>query len=257
MTTFNSVSTKNSVSTTELNTIATSGVATTEHRSTAQAATGVRIVRTGPRGLKNPTSDFAELLATVRDAGLLRRHRRFYIANFVVVSIAMAAAWVAFAFLRGSWFELIPAAAIGFLLTQLGSLAAENFAAKTRELGITPPEAGVMRILGRQAGMNQRELAEKLGVAQSRVVALVDSLESAGLVIRERSAADRRSQVLQVTDSGRELLTGLRSAAETQESELTDGLSADDRDQLYELLLKLGVARGLDRDVHPGYRAGK
>jgi len=148
-------------------------------------------------------------------------------------------------------------ARIGFLLTQLGSLAAENFAAKTRELGITPPEAGVMRILGRQAGMNQRELAEKLGVAQSRVVALVDSLESAGLVIRERSAADRRSQVLQVTDSGRELLTGLRSAAETQESELTDGLSAEDRDQLYELLLKLGDARGLDRDVHPGYRAGK
>jgi DNA-binding MarR family transcriptional regulator len=148
-------------------------------------------------------------------------------------------------------------ARIGFLLTQLGSLAAENFAAKTRELGVTPPEAGVMRILGRQDGMNQRELAEKLGVAQSRVVALVDSLESAGLIIRERSATDRRSQVLQVTDSGRDLLTGLRTAAERQEAEIAEGLSPNDRDQLYELLLKLGDARGLDRDVHPGYRAGK
>lgn len=142
-------------------------------------------------------------------------------------------------------------ARIGFLLTQLGSLAAENFAAKTRELGITPPEAGVMRILARQVGMNQRELAEKLGVAQSRVVVLVDSLESAGLIIRERSTIDRRSQVLQVTDSGRELLTKLRAAAEMQEAELAEGLSAADRDQLYELLLKLGDARGLDRDVHP------
>jgi DNA-binding MarR family transcriptional regulator len=147
-------------------------------------------------------------------------------------------------------------ARIGFLLTQLGSLAAENFAAKARELGITPPEAGVMRILGRQVGMNQRELAEKLGVAQSRVVALVDSLESAGLIIRERRAIDRRSQVLQVTDSGRGLLAKLRTAAEAQEAELAEGLTADDRDQLYELLLKLGDARGLDRDVHPGYRAG-
>jgi DNA-binding MarR family transcriptional regulator len=147
-------------------------------------------------------------------------------------------------------------ARIGFLLTQLGSLAAENFAAKTRELGITPPEAGVMRILGRQAGMNQRELAGKLGVAPSRIVALVDSLESAGLIIRERSASDRRSQVLQVTDSGRDLLARLRSAAETQEAELAEGLSANDRDQLHDLLLKLGDARGLDRDVHPGYRAG-
>jgi DNA-binding MarR family transcriptional regulator len=148
-------------------------------------------------------------------------------------------------------------ARIGFLLTQLGSLAAENFAAKTRELGVTPPEAGVMRILGRQDGMNQRELAEKLGVAQSRVVALVDSLESAGLIIRERSATDRRSQVLQVTDSGRDLLTGLRTAAERQEAEIAEGLSPSDRDQLYELLLKLGDAKGLDRDVHPGYRTGK
>ncbi len=146
-------------------------------------------------------------------------------------------------------------ARIGFLLTQLGSLAAENFAAKTRELGITPPEAGVMRILGRQGGMNQRELAEKLGVAQSRVVALVDSLESAGLIVRERSQIDRRSQVVQVTGSGRELLAHLRIAAEAQEAELAEGLSASDRDQLYELLLKLGDARGLDRDVHPGYRA--
>jgi DNA-binding MarR family transcriptional regulator len=146
-------------------------------------------------------------------------------------------------------------ARIGFLLTQLGSLSAENFAAKTRELGITPPEAGVMRILGRQAGMNQRELAEKLGVAQSRVVALVDSLESADLISRERSASDRRSQVLQVTAAGRDLLANLRTAAETQEADLTEGLSAADRDQLYELLLKLGDAKGLDRDVHPGHRA--
>jgi len=148
-------------------------------------------------------------------------------------------------------------ARIGFLLTQLGSLAAENFAAKTRELGITPPEAGVMRILGARSGMNQRELADKLGVAQSRVVVLIDSLESAGLIIRERSTIDRRSQVLSVTASGHELLAGLRAAAEAQEVELAEGMSEADRDKLYELLLKLSTARGLDRDVHPGYRSSR
>jgi len=148
-------------------------------------------------------------------------------------------------------------ARIGFLLTQLGSVAAENFAAKTRELGITPAEAGVMRILGRAAGMNQRELATKLGVAQSRVVALVDSLEASGLVARVRSATDRRSQELRVTDAGRELLGQLRVAAETQEAEIAEGLSPDDRDRLYELLLALGRARGLDPDVHPGVGAGR
>lgn len=144
---------------------------------------------------------------------------------------------------------------VGFLLTQLGSLAAENFAAKTRELGITAAEAGVMRIIGRRAGMSQRELAEKLGVAQSRVVALVDSLESARLLLRVRSTTDRRIQELKVTDTGRDVLVGLRSAAETQEEELLEGLDVLDRESLYALLLKLSERRGLDQDVHPGYRA--
>ncbi len=147
-------------------------------------------------------------------------------------------------------------ARIGFLLTQLGSLAAETFAARTRELGITPGEAGVMRILGRQPGMNQRELAEKLGVAQSRVVALIDSLESAGLVTRARSSADRRSQELQVTEPGRRILADLRTVAEAQEAELAEGLSAAERRQLSALLLRLAEARGLDADVHRGYAHG-
>lgn len=145
-------------------------------------------------------------------------------------------------------------ARIGFLLTQLGTFAADSFAAKTRELGITPAEAGVLRILARQSGMNQRELAEKLGTGQSRVVALIDKLETSGYATRSRSTSDRRNQQLDLTDSGRTLMAQLRSAAEAQEDEVTSGLDADDRAQLYELLLRLGTARGLDPDVHSGHR---
>ncbi|HEX4057000.1 MAG TPA: acyl-CoA desaturase [Galbitalea sp.] len=85
----------------------------------------VRVIRTGPRGLGHPTSDFAGLLSTVREAGLLRRRRSFYILMFLGVSIAMAAAWVGFAYLRGSWWELLIAAAIGVLLTQYAFLGHE------------------------------------------------------------------------------------------------------------------------------------
>jgi fatty acid desaturase len=94
--------------------------------SSAASPSAVRIIRTGPRGLGNPTSDFAALLATVRDAGLLRRHRRFYIANFLIVTAVMAAAWVGFAFLRGSWFELLIAAALGILFTQYAFMGHET-----------------------------------------------------------------------------------------------------------------------------------
>ncbi len=78
----------------------------------------VRIVRTGPRGLSNPTSEFAGLLSTVRDAGLLRRRRLFYIGTFLLISLLMVAAWVGFALLRDSWYELLIAAVLGVLLTQ-------------------------------------------------------------------------------------------------------------------------------------------
>jgi DNA-binding MarR family transcriptional regulator len=145
-------------------------------------------------------------------------------------------------------------ARIGFLLSQLGTHASDEFAARVRELGLTPSEAGVIRIIGRRPRISQRELADLLGAVQSRVVALVDRLEAAGLATRARSATDRRVQELALTDAGRDTLRALRSIAEAGEEELTAGLSANQRDDLYQLLDTLSTLRGLHADVHVGYR---
>jgi fatty acid desaturase len=91
----------------------------------AAAPRQVRIIRTGPRGLANPTSDFASLLSTVRDAGLLRRRRAFYILMFLGLSTGMVGAWIGFAYLRGSWYELIVAGFMGVLFTQFAFLGHE------------------------------------------------------------------------------------------------------------------------------------
>lgn len=146
-------------------------------------------------------------------------------------------------------------ARIGFLLAQLGAHAAELFAQKTRDLGITPAEAGVIRIIGRTPGISQRELAQKFGAVQSRVVVLIDRLEAAGLATRTRRANDRRIQEIELTDAGRRLLVALGRAARTQEATLTEGLSERRKTELYALLAELGSLRGLDPDVHPAYRA--
>lgn len=145
-------------------------------------------------------------------------------------------------------------ARIGFLLTQLGTHAADIFAEQIRPLGLTPSEAGVLRIIGRSPGITQRQLADKLGALPSRVVALIDGLERVGLATRTRSKADRRAQELDLTDDGRAKLGALRTAAMSQEREIADGLSDAQRAELYELLSTLSRLRGLDADVHPGYR---
>src|SRR3954447_8679291 len=132
-----------------------------------------------------------------------------------------------------------PSARICFLLSQLGSHAGALFAEQTARLGLTPSQAGVIRLIGRTPGVSQKELAERLGTAQSRVVALLDGLESAGLSTRTRRSGDRRVQEVRLTEEGQAVLRRLRSAAEAQEAALTAGLEDAQRSQLSELLQHL------------------
>ena len=47
-------------------------------------------------------------------------------------------------------------------------------------LDLTPPHAGILRALTSSGGVSQQALAGRLGVLPSRLVALVDELESRG-----------------------------------------------------------------------------
>jgi len=64
-------------------------------------------------------------MATIREAGLLRRRRGFYIATFAVITLAMAGAWVGVVLLQDTWYTLILAGAMGVLFTQYAFLAHE------------------------------------------------------------------------------------------------------------------------------------
>jgi fatty acid desaturase len=64
-------------------------------------------------------------MATVRDAGLLKRRKRFYIWTFAAITVAMVAAWVGFALLSGTWFILLIAGVMGILFTQYAFITHE------------------------------------------------------------------------------------------------------------------------------------
>ncbi|TQO18657.1 fatty acid desaturase [Rhodoglobus vestalii] len=93
--------------------------------SSSLSADSARVIKTGPRGIGNPISEFAALLRTVREAGLLRRSRSFYVITFVAITLAMTAAWFGFALLAGTWYVLLIAAAMGVLFTQYAFITHE------------------------------------------------------------------------------------------------------------------------------------
>jgi fatty acid desaturase len=87
----------------------------------------INIVRTKPRGdSMNPTTEYSALLHTVRDAGLLRRRTGYYSILFGAMLLAIGGEITGFIMLRGTWYELLIAAGMGIILTQLAFLAHES-----------------------------------------------------------------------------------------------------------------------------------
>ena len=143
--------------------------------------------------------------------------------------------------------------ALGLLLSQLGTHAALAFGRRIAGFGISPPHLGMLRWIHANGGKNQRELASHLGVVPSRMVVLLDELESKGLIARERSLEDRRSQQLQLTRKGTRLLEKVERIAAAHDADLGSSLTAQERETLIELCAKLAANRGLTADGHPGY----
>src|SRR5580658_5461511 len=141
-----------------------------------------------------------------------------------------------------------------FLLSQLGAHAAAQFAERLGVLELTPADAGILRLLGAEAGLSQQELATKLQIHPSRLVAILDNLEKRGFVERRANPDDRRLYSLHLTQAGGEVLEKIGSVARKHQDALLSGISGEERNTLATLLLRIADQQGLVRGVHPGYQ---
>ncbi|QKW22136.1 winged helix-turn-helix transcriptional regulator [Kitasatospora sp. NA04385] len=131
-------------------------------------------------------------------------------------------------------------ATLVFNLGTLGALAADRFATRVEALGLKPKHAGLLAALDAESAASQQELASRLGVAPSLIVALADQLQALGAVERLRDPDDRRRQVLTLTAEGRRLLARCAEAAEAADAELASGLTAAQLAALTDGLRALG-----------------
>ncbi|MEK2490745.1 MarR family winged helix-turn-helix transcriptional regulator [Kitasatospora purpeofusca] len=136
-------------------------------------------------------------------------------------------------------------ASVVFRLGTLGSIVTARFTTALAELGLKPKHVGVMAALDSGAPPSQLELARTMAVAPSLVVSLADHLERIGAVDRVRDPADRRRQVLALTDAGRELLADCTALAHRLDEELTASLTDPEREALRRTLGLLGAEAGL------------
>ena len=136
-----------------------------------------------------------------------------------------------------------------FLLAQLGALASARFAERTRELGLTPSDAGVLRLLGRTPGLASGPGRPSGGGAEPRC-SPHRLAGNARPLARVRSRTDRRNYELRLTPEGTKMLGALRGIAERHEAELLASLTSEQSAQLGSLLARLASAHALDTDLH-------
>ena len=141
-----------------------------------------------------------------------------------------------------------------FLLAQVGAHASRRFAERVAEIGLTAPDAGLLRKIASDPGVSQQALAEHLGVMPSRMVALIDELEAKGILERRRSTEDRRNYALHLTERGLQVLGELSRVAAEHEESLCAALSKEEKVQLRDLCRRIAEEQGLTAGVHPGYR---
>ena len=97
---------------------------------------------------------------------------------------------------------------------------------------------------------NQRELAEAVGVREATLTHHLNSMDARGLVTRTRDAANRRIQVVALTEAGETMFVRLREAATAFDARLRSGLDDADLATLSELLGRLAANAGA-ADVAP------
>jgi len=143
---------------------------------------------------------------------------------------------------------------VGFMLSSLGYATSRAFHRVLAPLELEPSQFAVLRGVGFDEGRSQQALAERLRISPSRVVAIVDDLESRQLLERRPHPSDRRVRNLHVTSRGRELLDQAIELARQHEQRLGEGLTDAERTQLLDLLDKLATSLDLTRGAHAALR---
>jgi MarR family 2-MHQ and catechol resistance regulon transcriptional repressor len=111
-----------------------------------------------------------------------------------------------------------------------------------KEFGLTESQLGVLETLYHLGPLSQSDICQKILRGGSNVTTVVDNLERAQLVRRERNEVDRRVQMVRLTDAGRELISRAFPVHAGRITRLMAVLDEDEQRELGRLCRKLGTS---------------
>ncbi|MEU5836226.1 MarR family transcriptional regulator [Streptomyces diacarni] len=105
--------------------------------------------------------------------------------------------------------------------------------------GLTMWAYAVLSHLGEVPLRTQTALAEAIHADKTRIIAVLDDLESRGLLTRRPDPNDRRARLLSLTPEGRQLRDTVQAAVQDGEERLLRQIPAADREAFLRSLLTL------------------
>lgn len=119
---------------------------------------------------------------------------------------------------------------LGYLLKHAQQRLFELTANALEPYGINGRELGVLLVLDGLGPTSQQDVARRMGVDRTTMVALIDALEAKSVVVRRPYEEDRRRNVVEFTERGHELFTRARKASDEAERRFVSPLEDEAAD---------------------------
>ncbi len=116
---------------------------------------------------------------------------------------------------------------IGFRLSRITRNLRHSWSCRLKSIGISPPQAAILRGLSNFSEISLRELARLLAADPMNVKRCVDDLESLQLVKSGTNEDDKRQRILTLTKEGQVLADKINQLAKLQEQWIRSTIPAD------------------------------
>ena len=137
---------------------------------------------------------------------------------------------------------------VGFRLSRVSRNLRHTWSSRLKTLGISPPQAAIIRGLSNYPATSLRELARLLGADPMNVKRCLDDLESLNLVQSGTKKGDRRQRTLTLTFEGQRLAKEVARLAEVHEDWLRSSIPPNELNAFLNAIDSLEKLLGVSRN---------